>query len=327
MKKVLWVVVIFILLGVSCKKDNTDNNLSELISSILIPTSTENNVEKTKAASSYKSIPPGVPIVVEVGKYPVSKDPIDRGPFVNMTRAVARLGFRGVADTMWGIWEYNDTTNRWIKIQSATDSIITMVWSFNDSTWSLCAHDFQLISGNLIRKVVFDLIQGNVTEAPGDTLATMNIDSIEYDADGNPIAAAYNYTIPGVINVRVNSTALSGHHLREEHIYGSVIGNVETNSGVIIHTDVENAADLNQDVTVSYQRKDVTYTKIVHIDAPLHEGNYTYRDISGRVYTESNGNQTEVGTLEGRIWHPEDASHKSYLDVILNTGERIHLWN
>lgn len=306
----------------SCTKKTEAPDLSDLIATLSMPTSSEDSVETTNAAKAYENLPPGIPIVVAVDKSPIPKDPLDRGPFVNLTKSIAHLGFRQSPDSLWGEWTFNQDTG-WIKRTSGTDSTITFRWSDGASLYTLKAQDFILSPSNNIFHVAFNLFTTDTVE-----LAQLVVDSMEY-INALPVYTSYYYNILGLIGAKVHASALPGHNLREPHLFGTVEGVVNLISGDTIYTHIDNETDLTQHVNIQFNQGVYTFIKDINVSAPDSINGYKFRTIRGVVIREAFSSSSDtIGTLEGKIWYPQDASHKSYLDIILSdTGERVHLWH
>ncbi len=323
-KKLLAGVFMSLLLITACHKEDNGGNLSDIIAIITMPTSTEQSTDQSEATMAYDNMPQGIPIVVDVDKSPAGKDPLDRGPFVNITKAIAHLGMPVYPDSLWGEWEFDTLRGNWIKIKdyADTDSVAIFRWVDDNKPFKLVAEDFSFDEPYDILHAAFHLFVNDSTE-----LAWLVVDTMIY-RNGNPIQTQFHYDILSFVDVSVNASALQAHHLREPHLFGSVDGIVRTYSDDTLYTHVTNQEDLSQRVSVSFNRHDVTYEKDMSISAPDSIPGYMFRDISGTVYSFGTDTQDTIGILEGRIWHPEDAQHKSYLDIILQeSGERIHLWN
>jgi len=317
--------ILFIFIGFilnSCNKNAEPTDLSDLIAIISMPTSTQESTDTTSASKAYDRIPQGIPIVVDVDKSPIANDPLDKGPFVNITKSIAHLGIRQDPDSLWGEWVFDTALGKWTKRTSSTDSVITFRWNDGNSLYTLRAEDFVLDQQRNILHAAFHLFNADSVE-----LAQLVLDNMEYNINNQPISTRYSYNILNFVQVAVNATAPSGHNLREHHPFGTVRGEVNLNDDTI-YTYVDNQLDLNQNVSVFFNHGAYTYRKNININAPDSINTYKFRDIGGTVLRESVSETDTIGILEGRIWYPEDGLHKNYLDVILSkTGERIHLWH
>ena len=313
------------LLFAGCSKHNEqENNLADLASILRMPASAENAAEQSRATDGYDDMPEGLPIVVEVEKSPLKKDPLDKGPFVNMTRTVAHLGFLYSPDSLWGVWEFDTVRGKWIKTQDYPDSDSTIIfrWLDGEGFFQLKAGDF-VFDGNLnVIHALFELFIGDSEE-----LAWLRIDTMAYE-QGNPTYVKYTYDILSLLNVTVSAAAEPQHHLREPHIFGTINGIVHTNDLDTLYTSVHNRTDLSQSVSISFRYGDLTYQKEITVSAPDSVQEYILRNISGVVYSIQTSTKDTIGIIEGKIWKPQDSRHKNYLDIILkDSGERIHLWN
>lgn len=324
MKKIFLLVFLSSVLFTACGKEDNGGDLSDIIAIITMPTSTEDAASESKASQAYDGMPQGIPIVVDVDKSPIRKDPLDKGPFVNITKAVAHLGLPVYPDSLWGEWEFDTITGAWKKVKDYqnTDSTAVFRWFDNGALFKLVAQDFVLDPNYDIIHAAFHLFIGD-----SDELAWLVVDTMAYN-NGNPTYVKFAYDILSLVNVTVLARSETQHHLREPHLFGTVDGIVQTMDFDTIYTYVHNATDLSQRVSVSFNRNDKTYGKDIDITAPDSIPGYMYRNISGIVYSFGADVEDTIGILEGKIWHPQDAQHKNYLDIILNeTGERIHLWN
>ncbi len=319
---IVGIFVFSVLFLNSCTKNEEPNDLVDIIAIISMPTSTEESAESTQAAEGYESMPQGIPIVVDVDRSPVGKDPLDKGPFVNITKTIAHLGFRENPDSLWGEWVFDSVTGDWRKVQYSEDSSITLKWTEDNTQFTLNASKFILdAQGNIIH-AMFNLFTSDT-----NLIAWLGVDTIGY-YNNMPVYAKYTYSILDFVEVTVRANAIEGHHLREPHLFGTVEGIVNVFNDDTIYTFVNNQRDLSQEVDVFFRRRLATYRKSMDISSPDSTGDYKFRDISGVVLRETDNSTDTIGILEGRIWYPQDASHRNYLDVILSeTGERIHLWN
>ncbi len=261
--------------------------------------------------------------MVDVDKSPVRKDPLDKGPFVNITKAVAHLGLRMSPDSLWGEWEFDTVRGVWRKIKDYTDTTSAIFrWFDGGNIFKLVADEFNFDPNNNILHAAFHLFLGDSNE-----LAWLVVDTVSY-TNGAPTYMKFAYDILSLVNVTVVASSAPQHNLREPHLFGGVEGIVQTMDMDTIYTYVSNSTDLTQMVSISFRKGDVIYGKDMNISAPDSIQGYMFRDISGIVYSSAAAQEDTIGILEGKIWHPQDAQHKSYLDVILTeTGERIHLWN
>lgn len=323
-KIVSGVVILSVFLLNSCgrEKEVEPNDLSLIISTILIPTSTEESTDTTTTVKAYNSMPEGIPIIVDVGKSPIDKNPLDKGPFVNITKAIAHIGFKHDPDSLWGEWHFTQDSG-WTKISRQTDSTITFRWQNENVTFTLKAEDFRLDNYNNILHAVFNLFSSDTIE-----LAQLIIDTMEYSNDA-PVDAKYTYNILNRVRVRVSAHALEGHNLRQDNLIGTIEGIIETVDNDTIFTSVNNEDDLSQHISLHFHTDLGFFSKSLYITPPVDSiPGYRFRDIEGIVLRKVGAITDTIGTLEGRIWHPQDASHRNYLDVILKDGgERIHLWN
>jgi len=323
-----YALILAFIISLACQKEEEpfpiDKNLVERITRE--PLDTQKDADSSDAALLYASMPQGAPITVEAEKSnpPVILGPLERIPFLGLVMALGRAGFRLLPDSTWGVWEFQDSV--WVHTSYTFDSTVTLIWDAVDFLAVLKVENINIWQNQAIESADFYLM------TPADSV---NFDTLAYlyysaslDAQGKPTSISAEYSILSVIYVSLYAQAYQPYTLRSREFVGYISSTVVNIWGDTLYVYTERNEDTSEFVSVDLWKNGALWFKNFNI-SPVFDSipGYLYRNITGNVGKyEEETQEIRVAWLDGRIWHPEDESHKNYLYLIFEDGTRINLW-
>lgn len=322
MKKIIGVIALasFIMVAGCHKKETVSKQDTEaaIAGMMELDTATTNS----EAYAAYKSMPEDMPITLPINTKGVMLEHNLPLPFVGLVQKLSHLGIRSkkaLPDSAWGVYQYDYAYDVWNHISKTPQDTVILLWVTNNKQDSLVVSNLKFANApndTVITSCNFNLFVDSNEEAHLYFSSTVNDSAFA-------TAMHVELELINIVRYTLDANAASGHNLADSVFYGTITAtatNLINNNNFSI--SLTHNTDESGSVNVTWNKGSDEWAINVNLSVPQTVGTYQKYTVSGEIKK----NNTHAASIEGVIWDPEDASHRSYINIIYPDGSTGSLY-